>query len=352
MVRAISIIVSIASVCVIIAVISAGYFFNQFFLISPDEAAAGQEFVISSGESAAQISDRLDEAGIIKSDFIFNTHVWFMGHESDFKIGEFTLKPGMSMMTICNTLTLAEATETWVTIIEGWNLRDAAFKFEEMGMFQAEEIFEQAGQPGVDYRPLSQKNPAEAWKAEFDFLGDKPGYVSLEGYLFPDTYKFYKDATAEDAVRRLLINFDKKLEPEWREEIARQGKSVFEVITMASIIEKEMSGLEARKMVSDIFWKRLDMGMPLQSDASVNYVTGKKTTRPSIEDTQVDSPYNTYKYPGLPLGPISNPGAEAIEAAIYPTTNDYYYFLNTEDGDIIYSKTHDEHVENKAKYLK
>jgi len=105
-------------------------------------------------------------------------------------------------------------------------------------------------------------------------------------------------------------------------------------------------------MVSDIFWKRYEIGMALQSDASVNYITGKGTTRPSLEDTQIDSLYNTYKYPGLPLGPISNPSAEAIEAAIYPTPNDYYYFLTTPEGEIIYSRDHDEHVANKQRYLR
>lgn len=334
------------------AAIGAGYLFNQFFIISGDKDAVVQEFIISPGESAMQISQRLEEQGLIKSSFVFNLYIKMVGRESNFKFGEFSLKPGMSMLAVADTLSSNESTEDWVRIIEGKNLRDVAYKFENQGMFQAEEIFEQTGLAAVDYRTVSQENPAEAWKEQFDFLVDKPDYVSLEGYVFPDTYKFYRDSTAHDAVERMLVNFDKKLTPGWREEIARQGKTIFQIVTMASIIEREMFGLEDRKMVSDIFWKRLELGMPLQSDASVNYVTGKGLTRPTLEDTRVDSPYNTYKYPGLPLGPISNPGAEAIEAAIYPTSNDYYYFLNTEDGDIIYSKTHDEHVANKQKYLK
>lgn len=331
--------------------VAAGYFINQFYFISPPAGAGISEFTIESGESAGQIAQELKGGGIIKNKFAFDLYVRISKNAADFKTGEFTLRPGMSMAKISDILTAAENAEAWVTLIEGWTLRNYADKFESSGLFSDMEFFEQTGLPAEDSRALSLENPTEKWKQEFSSLADKPEKASLEGYLFPDTYKFFLNASAEDTIRRILQNFDKKLRPEWRAEITRQGKSIFEIITMASIIEKEMYGLEDRKMVSDIFWKRLELGMALQSDASVNYVTGKGLTRPSLEDLEVDSPYNTYKYPGLPFGPICNPGAEAIEAAIYPTPNEYYYFLTTPDGEIIYSRTHDEHVANKRRFL-
>lgn len=335
----------------IITAILGGYFVNQFYFISPNDEVT-EYFTIEPGENVSDIAKHLEEQKFISNSFVFRLYAKWTATDRDFQTGVFELRPGMSMAALATALTSPDVGVTRVTIIEGWTLRDIAFLFENKGMMQAEEIFEQAGLQAVDYAPLSMINPANKWKEQFDFLEDNPQNVSLDGYLFPDTYYFFTDVSAEEVVERMLRNFDNKLKPEWREEIERQGKTIFEIVTMASIIEKEMYGLEARKMVSDIFWKRLEIGMALQSDASVNYVTGKKTTRPTIEDTQVDSFYNTYKYPGLPLGPISNPGAEAIEAAIYPTPNDYFFFLTTPEGEIIYSKNHDEHVANKQKYLR
>lgn len=331
--------------------VAAGYVINEFYLIHPSNDAAVVSFSIEPGQSVGEIAANLKEQGLIDNATLFRFYTKLTKTDTSFKTGVYEVQPGLSMLNLVSELTTSSFGVIRATIIEGWTLRDIGFYFENKGIMMAEEIFEQTGLQAVDYRPQSFIYPAEKWKAGYDFLDDMPSYVSLEGYLFPDTYYFFKNATAEDVVDRMLRNFDDKLGPEWRQEIERQGKTIFEIVTMASIIEKEMYGLEDRKMVSDIFWKRIELGMPLQSDASVNYVTGKDVTRPSIEDTQVDSFYNTYKYPGLPLGPISNPGAEAIEAAIYPTPNDYYYFLNTPDGEIIYSKTHDEHVANKQKYL-
>lgn len=341
--------VGLIFVFLLIAAIVAGYLANEFYFRSGEGEA--KNFVVQPGENVKEIAERLEQAGIISNDSVFRIYVRWTGVDRNFQTGAFALKPGTSMAALATALTAPEACIVRATIIEGWTIRDIGFYFENKAMFQAEEIFEQAGLQAVDYRTVDIENPAEKWQSEFEFLSSKPDYISLEGYLFPDTYYFFEDVTAEGAVRRMLENFDRKMKPEWREEIARQGKTIFEIITMASIIEREMYGLEARKMVSDIFWKRLEIGMPLQSDASVNYVTGKKTARPSIDDTRVDSPYNTYKYPGLPLGPISNPSSEAIEAAIYPAPNEYYYFLTTPEGEIIYSKDHDEHVRNKQKYL-
>jgi len=145
---------------------------------------------------------------------------------------------------------------------------------------------------------------------------------------------------------------ENKMSADFLAEINRQKKTVHEILTLASILEKEVSTENDRKIVADIFYKRLEIGMALQADSTVNYASGKSVPRASGKDLETDSPYNTYKYKGLPPGPICNPSLSAIKAAIYPAKNDYWYFLTTPDGKVIYSKTHDEHVKAKAKYYR
>lgn len=145
---------------------------------------------------------------------------------------------------------------------------------------------------------------------------------------------------------------EKKYTPEMRDKTKELGFSIHEILTLSSIIEKEVSSDEDRAIVSGIFHKRLKVGMGLQSDATVNYATGKGETRPSYDDISVDSPYNTYKYRGLPPGPISNPSLSAIRAALAPKESPYLYFLTTEEGKVIYSRTYEEHIIAKRKYLK
>jgi len=239
-----------------------------------------------------------------------------------------------------------------ITLIEGWNLRDIGWYFEGKGMFMAEELFELVGFPLIDYSETTDLPEPKDFSLDYYFLEDKPENVNLEGYLFPDTHQVGIGESIEEIVRRLLDNFDRKLVPDLREEIQNQNKTIFEIITMASLLEKEVRTLEEKKLVSGILWKRLENNMPLQVDATITYITGKKTTKISKEDTEIDSPYNTYKYLGLPLGPISNPGLESILAALYPEESEYWYYLSLPSGETIFSKTLEEHNLAKAQYLK
>jgi UPF0755 protein len=174
----------------------------------------------------------------------------------------------------------------------------------------------------------------------------------LEGYLFPDTYRIFATATAEDIVIKMLDNFAVKVVAELQSALAEKNLSWAEVVTLASIVEKEVSLPVDRRLVADLFWRRLQDNYPLQSDATVNFVTNKGLIQPSLADTQVDSLYNTYQNIGLPPGPICNPGLASLEAVVYPLSNTYYFFLTTKsDGQVIYSHTYEEHLQNKAKYL-
>jgi len=304
--------------------------------------SANQEiisFEIEQGEGVNQISQRLYESELIHSQFYFEIHVWLNGLQRNFLAGVHELSPSMNIKEVTARLTQSGSSELAITIIEGWNNKEIGSYLEQQGIFSQEDFFEEVS------------HDLSSYCQQYDFLTDKPANVDLEGYLFPDTYRIFKNASAAEVVKKMLDNFDDKLNQDLRFKIQNQGKSVFEVITLASIIEKEVREPEDMKMAADVFYKRLKQDIPLQSDATVNYVTGKGLVQPTLEDIKIDHPYNTYVYPGLPPGPIANPGLNAIIAAIEPTANPYYYFLTTKEGEVIYSKTFAEHSQNKAKYL-
>ncbi len=325
--------------CLVILV-TAWIWFTYQINLRPSTDTTNIIFIIDQGDGVNKISEKLFQAGLIKSKFAFETSTWFWGKEDKFIAGRYNLNKGMTIRELTRYLTTtATPRERDITIIEGWNTKQIADYLEKEGIV--------SGTDFLNY--VSKVNPE--LKSDYQFLEDLDINESLEGYLFPDTYRIFNKATTSEIVGKMLANFDKKLTTELREEIARQGKTIEEVITLASIVEKEVATGEDQKIVAGIFEKRLRDNYPLQSDASVNYITGKGLVQPTREDTQIDNPHNTYKYVGLPPGPICNPGISSIMAVIYPNQTPYYYFLTTPDGQVIYSKTYSEHLANKGKYL-
>lgn len=333
---------------IIITVFWLSFYFWQGIYWPKDPVSQKESiFLIQKGQGAKEIAENLKRENLIRCALCFRIYVLFKGFATKLQTGRYLLSPSMTIPEIAEKFVLGKVVKEKITIIEGWNLKDIAVFFEERGICQEEEFLE------ISKRDFSD---------QFEFLKDKPKELSLEGYLFPDTY--YINTTfstivenvsltkLENIVKKMLKNFDKKLTPELRKEIQKQGKTIFEIITMASMLEKEVKSFEDKKLVSGILWKRLKNNMPLQVDATITYITGKKTTKIPKEDLEIDSPYNTYKYRGLPLGPISNPGLESIMAAIYPKESEYWYYLSTPDGKTIFSKTLQEHNLAKAKYLK
>lgn len=342
----------VAIFVVIILVALAGYGSWRIFLIKPAPEAAVALFKIEEGQNVAEIAKSLKDWGFLKNDWLFKWYLRQRGLDTKIQTGIFELKSNLSIAALARILTNPESAERKLTFIEGWNLRDVGHYLEYQGMFMAEELHELVGFPTVDYRWTKEMPVPRDFSHEFDFLKDKPSFVSLEGYLFPDTYRFKKTAGVEDIVRKLLENFGRKLTPELRDEIIRQGKTIFDIITMASLLEAEAKDEKDRRLIADILWRRLAIGMPLQVDSSVNYVTGNKKTAISLAEQTIDSLYNTYKYSGLPLGPINNPGLSSILAAIYPEKNDDWFFLSDKEGKIHYAKNLQEQSENKGRYLR
>jgi len=227
--------------------------------------------------------------------------------------------------------------EKVITIIEGWNIKQIDSYLSEQGIKLDKKL--------ADFK-------VSDYQADYDFLTDAPAKADLEGYLFPDTYRVFASTTADDIARKMLSNFKAKVSPEMMTEISRQKKTLHQIITMASVVEKEVTSKNDMKIVAGIFWDRIKNGQALESCATLAYILGENKAQYSYEDTRIKSPYNTYLNRGLPLGPIANPGLNAISGTIYPTYTDYNYFLSRPDTkETVFSKTYEEHTANKQKYL-
>lgn len=336
-------------------VIGSGYVVWRLFLGSPPVGAPTKTFEIKSGEGAGQVGKRLAQAGLLQDQidyWLFRFYVERKNLAGKLQAGIFEVKSGQSIAALARYLINPQWAEQELRFLEGWTIRDYSEYLVEQGVAQKGELESLVGAPATDYRFVKDLPPPKDFSQDYDFLADKPLNLSLEGYLFPDTYRLRKIDNLETIARRLLNNFGQKLDADLRAEIRRQGKSIFEIVTMASILEKEARTTTDRKLIADILWRRLSIGMPLQVDSSVNYVTGKSVPAVSIAETKIESLYNTYKFSGLPLGPITNPGLDSIKAAIYPQANDFWFFLADKEGTVHYSKTLDEHNRKKAMYLK
>ena len=291
-------------------------------------------YTVQKGWGDDEIARDLQRLKLIRSNYFFRLYVVLSLQHSELKAGEYNLSPKMSIYQIAKKMAQGDVIRDNVVILEGWDISDIGKYLQLKGICEQNYFIS-----------LTQKD----YSGEFDFLSDKPKKAGLEGYLFPDTYQIAKGENCEDVLSAMLGNFDNKLTPPLRAEIKKQNKSIFDVVTMASLLEKEVRKLDDKKIVSGILWKRLSIGMPLQLDCTVNYVTGKSDASCTIKDTKIDSPYNTYKYKGLPKGPISNPGMDSITAAIYPKNTNYWFYLS--DGITHFSETLAQHNAARVKYL-
>lgn len=301
---------------------------------------------IETGQGAASIASELKEVGLIRSEKFFKMTTWSSGTRGDFKAGSFELSPSMSTREIEYVLTTQNPVqdEVQVRIIEGWTIDDIATHLEAEGIATREEFFAEVGHSAQ----FVSVGELPAWGDTFKILDDKPSRNSLEGYLFPDTYRIFAESGAKALVRRMLSNLDDKLTPEILEEIEGSGHSLFEIVTMASIIQREVRSEEDMATVSGIFWNRLEIGMGLQADSTVNYITGGSNPSATFAEVNIDHPWNTYKYRELPAGPIGNPGLQALMASIHPQDTPYLYFLTDPEGKVYYGRTLEEHNANRV----
>lgn len=300
---------------------------------------------ITAGEGAADISRILEKKGIVRRGYLLNGYLWVTGKNGSVQAGEFIFQGKYTIARVAETITQKpaeeESNEVTITIPEGWTVKQIATLLDEKNL--------------VSYDTFLKK--AEDLTQEDTTLAKDPLFAgaiqngSLEGYLFPDTYRVYKNAKPEDIIRKMLGTLDQRISKKLRDRQSKTDLSWHQVITLASIVEREVPHPTDRARVAGIFFNRLDAKMPLQSDATVNYVTGKSSLQPTFKELEAASPYNTYRNRGLPPGPIASPGIASIEAVLFPENTPYFFFLTTPDETVIYSKTFDEHVRNKQKYL-
>jgi len=316
---------------VLTAVSTAGWVIYE--LNRPAGNGPKQEVVIERGASVQAIAAELKELGLIHSAKLFTAYVRFRGLVSQLEAGSYEIPSSLSMLQIIEVLRHGTF-DVRLTFIEGW---------------RREEYLEYLlGQLPVD---------SESFRAEF--LAETE---DLEGYLFPDTYIVSRDISARGLVSLMTGNFEAKY-AEVADAVAAQGLSREEAVILASLIEREARRAEEQAIIAGIFLKRLEIGMPLGACATVQYALGYQLPEVAggegswwrksitIPDTEIDSPYNTYKHAGLPPGPICNPGLAALRAVASPQASEYLYYLHDADGNIHYAKTLEEHNQNAAKYL-
>ncbi len=291
-----------------------------FFHHSPKDFPIGQVVTVNPGQSLQSITNELYKTHVIKWPFLFRSTVIILGGEKRVIAGDYFLDHKEGPADLAYRLVHGEfRLETVkVTIPEGWTISQIG-----------------------DYL---EKNLIHFNKKKFLSLAK-----GEEGYLFPDTYFISQYTTPETIISMMKSLFEKKVLS--IPGITTGSHKLGDIITMASILEEEARTTESRKLIAGILWKRLSIGMPLQVDSTFLYINGKNTYELTKDDLQIDSPYNTYVYKGLPKGPIGNPGLDAIMAAFEPTKTSYLYYLSSRDGTMHYAKTFDEHKLNRVKYL-
>jgi UPF0755 protein len=314
--------------------------------ISPVNPADQTEvpFTVESGQSLAKVSANLKNQGIIKNSSVFKYYCDFAGMGQKIQAGDYQLTKSMNIFQIADKLTTGDGKPITLdmTIIPGWTVEDVARYLVAQGVWK----------DSTDFLSLCKSGNG---LSDYYFIQDemKTARVNerkylLEGYLAPNTYEIYANAAPADVLKKLLSQTDAVLTPEWQQRADDLGMSIDQVLTLASMIEKEAKTADFTK-VSAVFHNRLKANMKLGSDVTVHYITGVRRMALRDSDLAIDSPYNTYKYAGLPLGPICNPSADAIQAALYPDESfmaeNYLYFCSKDPdtGELVFSKTQAEH---------
>lgn len=299
-------------------------------------------FTVEAGQNAAQIAENLRAQGLIHNPTLFRYYLRYYGLDVQIEAGTFDLNTAMAIPQIALALTEAKPPEVTIRITEGWRreqIADWLDKQQGLPFGGAEFLAATAG--GIPLPP------------DLSLTAELPAGVSLEGFLFPDTYRVALDATASDLVEAMLRNFERQVTPQMRADAAARGLTLYQVVTLASIVEREAVVPDERPLIASVYLNRLAAGMKLEADPTVQYAMGYQAERDewwNLNLTQqdyytVDSLYNTYLYAGLPPGPIANPGLASIQAVIYPAQTPYFYFRATCDGSgrHYFSQTFEEH---------
>jgi UPF0755 protein len=287
-------------------------------------AGAPVQVIVPTGASLRAAADSLERTGVIRSARLFRWYASVGNRDRAIQAGTYALHPGQSWSDILDALVRGEGQLVTVTIPEGFDLRQIAPRLARVLQVPEDSVRAAASD--------------SVWRAERFVTA-----ATLEGYLFPDTYTFPAKTSARRAVQAMLERFDDVWRPEWNARVDSLGITRHQAITMAALVEKEARVAAERPMIAAVYWNRVKRGMRLQADPTVQYALPEHVERVLFVHLEVDSPYNTYRYDGLPPGPIASPGAASIEAALYPVDVPYLYFVAHPDGHHEFRTTFAEH---------
>ncbi len=302
-----------------------------------DSAAPDQLFTILEGEQVIDVSDRLQEEGLIRNAGAFRAYLIYRGLDTGLQAGEFTISPALSPIQIAERLQDATPTQIKFVVLPGWRLDEIAASLPTSGLAISPDSFLAA---------------ARNTRPPFDGL---PAGASAEGFLYPDTYILQRNTSTQELLNLLMRRFEQTLTPEMREGFAKHNLSVFQAVTLASILQREVVEADEKPIIASVFYNRLVAGMPLQTDPTVQYALGFDAASGSwwkaplsLNDLKIESPYNTYIYPGLPPGPIASPAFSALQAVAFPADTPYLFFRARCDGSgrHAFAATFEEHLEN------
>ena len=320
---------------------------NQDKLDQPAGAdATSIEFAIDPGETLNQIAERLFKLGLISDTELFRRYLQYNKLDVGIEAGKFTLAKTMTIPQIAQALQQGRRDELTVTVPEGKRVEEVAqIVAGQIAQIDANEF-------------LALARDAATWKPQFPFLSDVPPGGSLEGFLFPDTYRLPIETHARDMIERMLRNFDQKITPQMRADAQAAGRSLWDIVRLASIVEREAVAADERPLIAGVYLNRLKQGWTLDADPTIQYALGQSREPGNwwpdltIEDYQgVDAPYNTYRNAGLPPGPIANPGFSSINAVVHPQTSDYFFFRAScsRDSTHQFARTLEEQTANECK---
>lgn len=311
-------------------------------LVQPvDPLGDPDPFEIPLGEPPPLIASRLEATGLIHDAEAFITYLKYSGLDTTLQAGKYTLSPALTPLELADVLQDATPSEVTFSVLPGWRIEEIAASIPTSGLEFSEEDFLKAS-----------FSPAD----NLSTLGELTGSSSIEGFLYPGSYRIPRVTSADELIQILFEQFSSQLTPEMLDGFQRQGLNIFEAVILASIVERESVLSEEMPLIASVFLNRLAIGMLLEADSTVQYAVGYNPTQNtwwtnplSVGDLQFDSPYNTYLYPGLTPGPIANPDARALRAVAFPAQTPYYYFRATCDnsGRHDFSETFEEHL-NKA----
>lgn len=327
-------------VAIVIGFLSFGAMKNLMMSSGEEPVLTGEIITVTipEGASTADIANILKENKLIKNAFMFRLSSKIDGFDGKYQQGTYEIDKGLTQTQIMELLqTGVVFNELKITVPEGFTTKQIAARAEEMGICTAEEFIQECNTGTFD----------------FEFLKNLPDReFKLEGYLFPDTYYIEEETTAHDLIQAMLKRFEQMYTKEYQDAVAASGYTLDELVTIGSVIEKEIKVDEERPRAAGVIYNRLNDGMPLQVDATVLYAMGIVKEDITTVDLQYDSPYNTYKVTGLPIGPISNPGELSLKAALYPEENNYIYYVVEAKGqnNHIFCETYDEFLKAKANY--